>query len=436
MVERTEAEDVSPERWCSKASVRFVHRLAATSNKVRSTSVVEIVQAKLRVGGGIGAHGEGWVVLSPHGVIHKGYPHASIRAVSGRQRRRFVTVTIEGVSTKPNDSMTGPSNHSVVVVPQISIQKKSIETQLISRAFTYYLQNFHWLEKMLGVIVATYAQLILPEFKNAQCNFTSPLDTRLASVESFKSDDAKQIIRELERQEIRNHRKQWEFVYVVQALRHAGMLVPGRKALVFAAGQEPLISYFASKGVHVLATDMDVRDAKKKGWVQSNQHSASRDQLYRPWMLSKEDFDQRVRFQTMDMNSIDSSMYGGFDFVWSTCSLEHVGSIALGKLFALKSALLLKRGGIAVHTTEFTLSSSVDTVDKGPTVLWRRSDVEELRADLRGFGFDVQNMCLASGSDPVDQMVDLPPFRSHNHMRLRLGQHIATSVAWTARRAS
>lgn len=286
---------------------------------------------------------------------------------------------------------------------------------------------------MLSFVVSASLH-ILPEFRNTQCNSTSPLDTKLASVESFKSNDAKQIIRELERAEIRNHRKQWEFVYVVQALRYTGMLAPGRKALVFAAGQEPLISYFASKGVHVLATDMDFRDAKKKGWVHTNQHSASRYQLYRPWMLSKEDFDQRVKFQTMDMNSIDTSLYGEFDFVWSTCSLEHVGSIALGKLFALRSALLLKRGGIAVHTTEFTLNSNSHTVEQGPTVLWRRSDVEELRADLRGFGFDVQGMCLASGSDPVDQMIDLPPYRSHNHMRLKLGEHIVTSVAWTSRR--
>ena len=123
--------------------------------------------------------------------------------------------------------------------------------------------------------------------------------------------------------------------------------------------------------------------------------------------------------------------------MWSTCSLEHVGSIALGKLFALKSMNLLKPGGVAVHTTEFTLSSHDDTVSSGSTVLWRRKDVEELVQDLKGFGFATRGVCFSSGRRPVDQHIDVPihgKFNETNHMKLQLWNHIITSVGWVAMR--
>ena len=44
----------------------------------------------------------------------------------------------------------------------------------------------------------------------------------------------------------------------------------------------------------------------------------------RPRLLS-------FRYQTADMNNMSCALQGGFDLVWSTCSVEHVGSIALGQ---------------------------------------------------------------------------------------------------------
>lgn len=276
---------------------------------------------------------------------------------------------------------------------------------------------------------------IMTDYKDATCHPASPLDTTLATADGF-DDEAKRIIDELHDGTFRMHRKQWEFVYIVKALRYAGMLVPGKKALVFAAGREPLISYFASKGVEVVATDMDPDAALQKGWVTTNQHSRKKDNLYRQDLISYSEFAEKVHFRTLDMNDITKDLYHSFDFVWSTCSLEHVGSIALGKLFLLKSALLLRRGGIAVHTTEFTLSSNLNTVARGPTVLWRRSDVEEARADLAAFGFEPAGICLHSGNADVDITPDLPPFRHDGHMKLLLGEHVVTSIGFTFKNTS
>lgn len=46
----------------------------------------------------------------------------------------------------------------------------------------------------------------------------------------------------------RLNRKIWEWCYVAEALSERGMLLPGRRGLGFAVGQEPLVALFASAG--------------------------------------------------------------------------------------------------------------------------------------------------------------------------------------------
>lgn len=65
-------------------------------------------------------------------------------------------------------------------------------------------------------------------------------------------------------------------------------------------------------------------------WTRTNQHAASRDALFYAPLVNRSAFDQLVTFAPADMNHVDSAWHGKFDFVWSTCSLEHVGSISLG----------------------------------------------------------------------------------------------------------
>ncbi len=51
------------------------------------------------------------------------------------------------------------------------------------------------------------------------------------------------------------HRKQWEFVYICQALWEAGMLDAGKRGLGFGVGKEPLVALFAALGCNITATD-------------------------------------------------------------------------------------------------------------------------------------------------------------------------------------
>jgi len=97
------------------------------------------------------------------------------------------------------------------------------------------------------------------------------------------------------------------------------MLSEGRTGLGFAVGREPLVSYFASRGVSILASDLDVERASTAGWVGSNEHAASLEILNERNICPPDLFADKVRFQEVDMNNFRSENLGQFDFVWSEC---------------------------------------------------------------------------------------------------------------------
>jgi len=272
---------------------------------------------------------------------------------------------------------------------------------------------------------------ILRDFSEASCACRSTKCSKLAITADLCSESARRVIWQLDpkKKQVGMHRKEWEYHYIIRALNASGKLRPGMRGIVFGVGRDPLVSYFASLGVRVLATDLGPKDTT--AW-----DTVSKDSLFREHLLSRSQFDELVEFRAADMNDI-STIDGQFDFVWSTGSVQHVGSIALGKAFAMASMLLLKPGGMAVHTTEFSLSSLEKTVDsvrgrKTNTVIWRRRDVEGLLGELRKSGYKTAETCLSAGRSGLDTLVDLPPYHPTRHLRLQVLKHVVTSFGWVA----
>ncbi len=222
------------------------------------------------------------------------------------------------------------------------------------------------------------------------------------------------------------HRKLWEFAYIAQALDEHGMLQPGRRGLGFAVGREPLAAFFAKCGCEIVATDLDETQARQLGWTTTNQHAARLEDLNPNGLCDPNEFRRLVTFRAVDMNRIPDDL-GGFDFVWSSCSFEHLGSIARGKRFIQRMTHCLKPDGIAVHTTEFNVSSNTDTIDHDPSfVIFRQQDIEAMAASLRAQGRAVE-LDLSLGDSPADDYVDPHPYRKETHLKLQLGPYVATS---------
>lgn len=232
----------------------------------------------------------------------------------------------------------------------------------------------------------------------------------------------------------RYHRKQWEFCYILQALTVTGALREGNRGLGFGVGTEPLTAVLAAHGCRIVATDLDSDEAARAGWVDTNQHASQLAALNTHGICDPKRFAANVRFRVVDMNHIPVELMD-FDFTWSACCLEHLGSIRNGLAFIENSLAALRPGGIAVHTTELNCSSNTATLDSGGTVLFRKRDIEYLCERLRQAGHEVEtNFHL--GEQPLDDYVDAPPYSSDRHLKLRIAQYTTTSFGLIVRKGS
>ena len=225
-------------------------------------------------------------------------------------------------------------------------------------------------------------------------------------------------------------RKQWEFIYILQAMKKGNLLQTGKNGLGFGCGREPLAGLLGSFGCNVTATDLDFNMAKDKGWVSTKQHSQNLNDLFHAakTYISKDDFYKRVNFESVDMNKIPKKFTKKFDFVWSACALEHLGSLQHGINFILNSVKCLKPGGTAIHTTEFNLSSNDDTFESEGCSIYRAKDIIKLKVKLENEGYEVEPLNFHTGSSEVDQYIDLPPYGFSPHMKLMLESYVVTSI--------
>ena len=221
-------------------------------------------------------------------------------------------------------------------------------------------------------------------------------------------------------------RKDWEFVAICRALEAAKMLRPDLRALGFGVGKEPLVAAFAAEGVEVLATDLEATDRRAAEWAKTDQHALSMDGLRCPEVCPNDVLERQVRLRAVDMNAIPADLKG-FDFVWSACAMEHLGSIDASLAFVERSMECLAPGGLAVHTTEFNVDSDDATVTKGPTVALRRQDLVELERRLARAGHAMAPIAMERRDGILDRLLDVPPYHRKS-LILRLGPYQITSA--------
>jgi hypothetical protein len=231
-----------------------------------------------------------------------------------------------------------------------------------------------------------------------------------------------------------HHRKLWEWCFIARTLEQHGLLQPGRRGIGFAVGREPLVAAFASRGAEIVASDLDVERAADRGWVASGEHAASLTVLNERGLCDHRQFERLVRFRPIDMLNLPmDELRSRFDFSWSSCAFEHLGSLDAGIDFVLRSLDCLRPGGLAIHTTEFNVGSNDETIDSGGTVIYRRRDIERLGQALQERGAIVR-LRFEMGTAPADYAVDVPPYTHEPHLKLRLMGFTTTSFGVVARR--
>lgn len=226
-------------------------------------------------------------------------------------------------------------------------------------------------------------------------------------------------------------RKDWEWAAIMRALQAAGMLQPGKRGLGFGIGTEPTVAAFAAKGVDVVATDLAIGDARTANW---GEHALTLESLKHPDICPDDVLAERATVRAVDMTAIDNDLRG-FDFVWSCCAFEHLGSIDAGLEFVERSMDCLAPGGIAIHTTEFNIDSDDDTVTQGGTVAFRSRDMLELSRRLSRSGHTMAPFTNGErGPGIFDYLIDVPPLH-YGTLLVRLGGYRITPAIVIARAA-
>jgi len=250
--------------------------------------------------------------------------------------------------------------------------------------------------------------------------------SELCKAMDFKSDWFKRWCTELDEQP-NFHRKQWEYVYIMQALWERGCIAEDKKGLVFATGTEPLPAMFAKYNVNILATDIFPEQGIEKGWSNANQLCFGVEQLNTRGICDEIKFEKRVSYRAVDMNDIPADLVD-FDFNWSSCSFEHLGTLEKGFEFLKNQLKTLKSGGWAVHTTEYNISSNDETQENNDTVIYRQRDIEYITNELRKEGHFVEELDFSVGGLPEDFMVDTEPHQQKVHLKLQVDKYVVTSI--------
>lgn len=250
--------------------------------------------------------------------------------------------------------------------------------------------------------------------------------SELCKAMDFKADWFRRWCNELDEQP-NFHRKQWEFVYIMQALWERGCIAEDKKGLVFAVGTEPLPAMFAKYGANILATDILPEKGIEKGWDNGNQLCFGTESLNKRGICPENEFKDRVNYRAVDMNDIPNGL-ADFDFNWSSCSFEHLGTLEKGFAFLKNQLKTLKPGGWAVHTTEYNISSNDETQEYNDTVIYRQRDIEQIAHELRSDGHFVEEVNFALGGLPEDFMVDTEPHQQKVHLKLQVDKYVVTSI--------
>jgi hypothetical protein len=228
------------------------------------------------------------------------------------------------------------------------------------------------------------------------------------------------------------HRKLWEWCYILEALESRGMIANGARGIGFGVGHEPIASYLVSHGCRVTVTDLPAGSSDADHWEGASQWADDLAAACDERLCSPEQFAANAEFRPVDMREIPADL-GGYDFSWSSCAFEHLGTLDAGLHFVERQMDLLRPGGIAVHTTEFNVCCNLATVVEGETVVYRRRDLEALRRRLAAGGHEMRlNFGLGNGAE--DRHVDTEPW-SNVHLNRRIGGYVVTSFGIVVRKA-
>ncbi|GHV58146.1 hypothetical protein FACS189460_5590 [Deltaproteobacteria bacterium] len=287
---------------------------------------------------------------------------------------------------------------------------KSITNDLSQANGLAFLPHEAWISYNIKNIMAQFASDRINVMASAHLP-SSPdrfnLSSKLSTQQDMESDWCRHWLSELHIP-FCYHRKNWELGFVLQVLHEHDMF--GKKGLGLACGNELLPSYLTARGCQITAGDkpLDCGDIEQKGWSETAQYTKSKESLYYAYLVDRDIFEANFTLAYIDMNYLPPDLNNTFDFCWSICAMEHLGSIRNGLDFLKNTLKLLKPGGISIHTTEFNIYSENETIDNCGSVLFQKKHFEKLSEIINKGGDRLYPINFDLGDGLFDRYVDMP----------------------------
>jgi len=248
------------------------------------------------------------------------------------------------------------------------------------------------------------------------------------------------IIREELREIPRFHRKQWEFAMIFHVLRERGLLRPDSLGLSMGGGKELLLYAIASHIRQLVVTDLyDTQTT----WDCAKTNDP--DEFIRAGKPFPVD-DNKVKALRMDMRALEFEE-NTFDFCYSSCSIEHIGTRDDFLLHLNEASRVLKDGGIYVLTTE--LGYGEEIIEHPNNYVFTRSYLNDLfeecgltpETECNGsivphkvnypIPANMKGLCHTNG-----EALSTSLFQEYTHVQLLRGKHPYTSALFVLRKES
>ena len=269
------------------------------------------------------------------------------------------------------------------------------------------------------------------------------MHSNLCNYEDFLTNDYEEFCNLIGEQK-KIHRKQWEFYVIYKKLLEYLGDFNCKKGLGFAVGQEVIVPLFLNLNADITASDLNPNDSDSLAWINSNQHISNGFDKYVDSGYIKKDILNKCKFDFINMNNIPSKyLMNEYNFIWSSCALEHLGSLQNGFNYIINSLKCLKKGGIAVHTTEYNFKSNDNTLETSGCVSYRKKDIEWLISEIEKLGYYIEPINFNRNDNIVNNYIDPFPYIGStsaiffdvnnydilkSHINLNIEGHCSTSI--------
>ncbi|MDH4063893.1 MAG: class I SAM-dependent methyltransferase [Acidobacteriota bacterium] len=175
---------------------------------------------------------------------------------------------------------------------------------------------------------------------------------KLCDAADWFDPEFERIIRVELEEELRFHRKQWEFAQIYRALQVLGYLNATSRGLSMGSGEERLLYSVARRAGHLTVTDL--YGASSTWDCAQTDHPGRSLEAAAPFAVEPSRFTAR----RMDMRMLEFED-ASFDFCYSSCAIEHIGDYDDFLRHLKEVRRVLKDDGIYVLTTEFHYGEDV-----------------------------------------------------------------------------